>query len=74
MLGEPDVEDERGKYLSRMGFMCVAVSAGDLLRKEQFSSSARTVVLMCESICRCSHGCSSYLSICLSPIVQTAPT
>lgn len=36
------VEGERGRYLSRRGFMCAAVSVEVLLRKEQASSSART--------------------------------
>lgn len=39
---EADDEAERGRYLSSSGFMCAAVSAGVLLRKEQASSSART--------------------------------
>lgn len=37
------MEEARGRYLSIMGFMCAAVSAGDLFLKEHASSSARTV-------------------------------
>ena len=36
--------EERGMYLSRMGFMWVAVSAGVLFLNEHASSSARTMV------------------------------
>lgn len=35
--------EERGRYLSRRGFMCAAVSVWVLLRKEQASNSANTV-------------------------------
>ena len=34
--------EKRGRYLSNMGFMWVAVSAGVLLRAEHVSNSART--------------------------------
>jgi hypothetical protein len=39
---DADEDADRGRYLSRRGFMCAAVSAGDLLRKEHASISART--------------------------------
>lgn len=46
MVLDPDEFAESGRYLSRSGFICVAVSAGVLFLKEHASSSARTISLV----------------------------
>jgi hypothetical protein len=47
------VEEESGRYLSRRGFICAAVSVGDLFLKEHASSSARTCVVSIEPTSLC---------------------
>ena len=39
---EPELEVASGRYLSRRGFMCAAVSGGERFLKLQASNSART--------------------------------